>query len=135
MEDSDAVMTRGVLATKAGVNSETIRYYEQVSLLPQPARSPGGHRIYGGEGLRRLRFIRRARELGFSLNQIRDLLNLVDEERLTCAAVLERATDHLQDVKARIADLKRMERTLKSIMDQCSGDSRPECPIIDALLR
>jgi len=127
------IQTRGVLAKRSGVNAETIRYYEKVALLHQPDRSAGGHRIYSEEDYRRLCFVRRCREMGFSLDEIRSLLSLVDGEQVSCERVKSIADDHLRDIQIKIADLQRMEQTLKSISINCSGENVPECPIIDAL--
>ncbi len=135
MNDSTTGMTRGALAAKARVHPETIRYYEKVSLLRHPARSAGGHRIYDGEALRRLRFIRRARELDFSISEIRDLLRLADDDRSMCAGVLNRTADHLADVRRRIARLREAEHVLTSMLEECTGDTGRECPIIAALNR
>src|SRR5881397_3342877 len=104
----------GVLATHTGCNIETIRYYERVGLLPAPARSSGGYRLYGTGHLKRLAFVRRARTLGFSIDEVRTLLSLADERKRPCAEVRVVAETHLKDVHAKIADLKRMERVLKA---------------------
>jgi len=133
MADPHGNLSRGSLAEKAGVNSETIRYYEKIALMPDPPRSEGGHRQYNEKHVRRLHFIRRSRELGFSLNEVRGLLDLVDEAHFTCADVLARTIDHLKDVRRKISDLKKMERTLNKMMGECDGALRPQCPIIDAL--
>jgi len=126
-------LTRGVLAERSGVNAETIRYYESIALMPDPPRSGGGHRVYADSHLQRLCFIRRCREIGFSLDEIRDLLSLVDGEQASCERVKHIADDHLRDIRAKIADLRKMERTLDALSTQCSGDDVPECPIIEAL--
>ena len=122
-----------MLAERSGVNAETIRYYESVALMPEPARSSGGHRVYADSHLQRLCFIRRCREIGFSLDEIRDLLSLVDGAQVSCERVKHIADDHLRDIRAKIADLGKMERTLAALSTQCSGDDVPECPIIEAL--
>src|SRR5438132_12088481 len=96
----------GVLATHTGANIETIRYYERVGLLPTPARSSGGYRMYGTEHLKRLSFVRRARALGFSVAEVRKLLSLADQRRRSCAEVRTVAEAHLDDVQADIADLR-----------------------------
>ncbi len=126
-------LLRGVLAKQSGVNGETIRYYEKIGLMPDPIRSEGGHRLYNDTHLRRLLFIRRCRELGFTLEEIRGLLELVDEGDYTCAEVRDRTTVHLNDVKQKLRDLKKMQRTLKIMVSQCDGGLVPECPIIDTL--
>lgn len=129
----EAGFSRGALAKVTGVNSETIRYYEGIRLMPDPDRSAGGHRIYDRSHLRRLRFIRRCRELGFSLNEVRALLDPVDDGGYTCAEVRHRASIHLEDVTRKIRDLRRMRRTLRTMIASCDGGSIPECPIIDTL--
>jgi MerR family mercuric resistance operon transcriptional regulator len=103
----------GALSKHTGTNIETIRYYERVALLPAPARSSGGYRLYGHDHLKRLNFIRRARTLGFSIGEVRTLLRLADERKRPCAEVRVVAEAHLKDVRAKIADLRRMERVLK----------------------
>jgi MerR family mercuric resistance operon transcriptional regulator len=89
-------LTRGVLSNRTGINAETIRYYEKIELIPEPSRSPGGHRVYEQEHLQRLLFIKRCRELGFSLEEIRGLLNLVDREEVSCERVQHIADEHSQ---------------------------------------
>ena len=126
-------LLRGVLAKQSGVNSETIRYYEKIGLMPDPIRSEGGHRLYNDTHLRRLLFIRRCRELGFTLKEVRGLLELVDEGDYTCAEVRERTIVHLDDVRQKIRDLQKMQRTLKIMVSQCDGGLVAECPIIDTL--
>ncbi len=126
-------MSRGTLATQTGVNSETIRYYEKIGLMPDPIRSTAGHRVYDASHARRLSFVRRSRELGFTLREIRELLELVDGGDYTCAEVRDRTLVHLGDVSNKIRDLQKMQRTLKSMASKCDGGSVPECPIVDAL--
>ena len=126
-------MSRGQLANQAGVNSETIRYYEKIGLMPNPARSAAGHRMYDQSHLKRLSFIRRSRELGFSLQEIHELLQLVDGGDYTCAEVRDRTVVHLDDVSRKIRDLQKMQRTLKSMTSKCDGGLVPDCPIVDAL--
>jgi MerR family mercuric resistance operon transcriptional regulator len=125
--------SRGLLAKQTGVNAETIRYYEKIGLLPGPPRSQGGHRIYDETHLQRLSFIRRGRELGFTLDDIRGLLDLVDTGHYTCAEVRDRTVVHLADVQQKIRDLKNMEHVLKDMVAECERESVPDCPIIDAL--
>jgi len=126
-------MLRGELANQTGVNSETIRYYEKIALMPNPARSAGGHRLYDQSHLKRLSFIRRSRGLGFTLQEIRELLQLVDGGDYTCAEVRDRTVVHLDDVSRKIRDLQKMQRTLKSMASKCDGGLVPDCPIVDAL--
>jgi len=125
--------SRGLLAKKTGVNIETIRYYEKITLLPDPPRSAGGHRIYDQTLLKRLTFIRRCRELGFTIHELRNLLGLVDGGDYSCAEILKSTKAHLEQIRGKIKDLKKMEKTLKTISSKCSGKDVPECPIIDAL--
>lgn len=132
-ETSIKPVTIGTLSKCTGCNIETIRYYERVGLLPPPPRSPGGNRLYGSEHLKRLTFIRRSRELGFTLDEVRTMLSLVDGGAYTCADVQALSTQHLQSVRHKIRDLKTLEKTLAAIVSQCSGDKVPECPIIDVL--
>lgn len=123
----------GELSKQSGCNVETIRYYEQQGLMPDPPRTDGGHRLYGRQMRGRLFFIRRSRELGFTMNEIRELLSLVDREQVSCEKVRSIAEQHLDDIKAKIADLKKMQRTLSDLASRCSGDDVPDCPIIDSL--
>lgn len=127
-------MTRGTIALRAGVKSETVRYYERVGLLPEPQRTPSGHRRYIEQDLRRLAFIRRSRELGFSLEEIRGLLELVDGG-YTCGDVLRRTRAHIENVRDKIHDLQRIEGALECMACECSGEPVPDCPIIDELIR
>lgn len=126
-------LTIGVLSKQTRVNIETIRFYERAGILPKPPRSVGGHRIYGQDQLMRLNFVRRSRELGFSLDEIRGLLQLVDGGRYTCAEVKTITLDHLADVRRKVADLRRLERTLASVAGKCRGGKVPDCPVIEAL--
>ena len=128
-------MQRAQLAQRTGSNLETVRYYEKVGLLPEPPRTVSGYRSYDSTHERRLRFVLRARELGFSLDEIRELLRLVDERDRPCAEARTIAATHLNDVRAKIADLKRMERVLKDVIAQCGDGMMPECPLIETLFR
>lgn len=127
--------TRGVVAARAGVHIETVRYYERIGLLPSPPRSEGGHRIYDEDSLRRLNFVRRCRELGFTLDDVRGLLRLVDGGNYTCGEIEALTSAHLGDVQRKRADLKRLENVLKSMVARCKGGEVPECPVIEALFR
>lgn len=126
-------MPIGVLARESGCKVETIRYYERVGLMPNPARTEGGHRMYSGAQLRRLAFIRRGRELGFTLDAVRILLGLVDGERQTCGEIEVIARGHLDDVRSKIADLRTIETVLADMVAECSGGTVPDCPVVDAL--
>lgn len=125
----------GTLSKGTGCKVETIRYYERAGLLPAPARSPGGYRLYGTEHLKRLAFVRRARALGFSIDEVRRLLDLADHHRRPCAGARRVAASHLEDVRARIADLRAMERVLKETVARCGQGTGPHCPLIEALYR
>ena len=124
----------GELSKRTGCNIETIRYYERISLLPAPPRSAGRYRIYDYADVRRLAFIRRARELGFTLDQVRALLALSENDRQgACTEVRELAARHLGEVRAKIADLRAMERVLADAVKRCAAAELSACPIIDAL--
>jgi MerR family mercuric resistance operon transcriptional regulator len=125
-------LTIGVLSGQTGVNVETIRYYEREGLLPRAPRTAGGHRVFGKAHLRRLFFIRRSRELGFSGTEVRALLRLVDGG-YTCGEVRDLTLRHLADVRAKIADLRRLEQALAAISSKCAGNDLPDCPIVEAL--
>jgi MerR family mercuric resistance operon transcriptional regulator len=126
-------MRRGELAELSGCNIETVRFYEKQRLMPAPPRTAGGHRDYAAEHLGRLIFIRRSRELGFTLDEVRNLLALVDASDWTCAEVRAMTVEHLADVRRKIADLEKLARILEDMAAQCAGGAVPECPIIDAL--
>jgi MerR family mercuric resistance operon transcriptional regulator len=130
---TNAPITRGALAKRFGCHLETVRYYEKIGLLNAPARSQSGYRLYKVDDQRRLRFILRGRELGFSIDELRSLLSLVDSETYTCGEIHDLTVDHLGGVRRKIADLKRLERTLAQISNECIGGAVPECPVIDAL--
>ncbi|BBI65696.1 hypothetical protein HSBAA_PA_2990 (plasmid) [Vreelandella sulfidaeris] len=108
-------LRRGELARRAGCNIETVRYYERIGLMPNPPRSENGFRSYEERHLTRLTFIRRARELGFTLEEVQDLLRLVDGGHYTCAQVQELALRHTDDIQRKINDLHRMQRALKNV--------------------
>ena len=123
----------GKVSAVSGCNIETIRFYEKQGLLLKPGRTQGGHRIYSDEMIDRLMFIRRCRGLGFSMEEIRQLLSLVDGEQVSCERVKAMALDNLQDIRSKIDDLKKMESTLQKLSSQCSGEDVPYCPIIEEL--
>ncbi|MDP3747362.1 MAG: helix-turn-helix domain-containing protein [Phenylobacterium sp.] len=126
-------LTIGRLAAAAGVNLETVRYYERIGLMPLPDRTVGGHRSYRPEHRSHLAFIRRARELGFTLDDIRALLALAEPGRQSCAVVKTIASDHLRNVHAKIADLSRLAGVLEDAVRQCGDGDVPECPVIQVL--
>ena len=123
-----SAMPIGALSRHTGCNIETIRYYERVGLLPAPPRSAGGHRIYGVDHLKRLTFIRRGRQLGFALKDVRGLLALVDGGGHTCDEVQALTLDHLDEVRRKIADLKVMEGVLGDMAAECEGGTVPRLP-------
>lgn len=126
-------LLRAQLARKTGCNLETIRYYEKVELLPAPPRSTNGYRVYPPELVQRLQFILHARDLGFTMEEIRSLLSLTDTGAQTCAEIMVRTETHLGDVRRRIADLQRIERSLSTTLAECTGENVPECAILEAL--
>lgn len=128
-------LLRAQLARETGCNLETIRYYEKVGLLLEPARSANGYRVYAPEFVQRLRFVLRARDLGFTLDEIRSLFLLTDTGTQTCAEIKARTQVHLADVRQKIADMRRIEATLASTLANCSGADVSECPVLDALNR
>ncbi len=123
----------GELSRLTGVNSETIRYYEKIRLVPVPPRSSGGRRVYGAAERRALAFVRRSRNLGFTLDEIRTLLKLGGPERAPCSEVHDLASRHLTDIRSKIADLRRLERVLTETIAKCANGRAPKCPIIEVL--
>lgn len=128
-------MAIGRLSKATGTKVETIRYYERVGLLLPPARSKSGYRLYRVDHLKRLNFVRRARALGFSIDEIRTLLRLADERKRPCAEVRVVAEAHLSDVRAKIADLRAMERVLRETVARCAKGAGSHCPMIETLYR
>lgn len=129
----DEAFPIGELSRRTGVNIETIRYYERIRMVPAPPRTEGGRRVYGAGHVQTLSFIRRARELGFTIEEIRTLLALGGPEKAACADVREIAAKHLEDIRAKIADLKKLERLLARTIDRCEGGTAPECPVLEIL--
>ena len=126
-------MVIGKLSDLTGVNIETIRYYEKIGMLPAPPRTESGRRIYGPAESLILAFIRRSRELGFSLNEVRALLPLRTPEKASCREVREIAARHLEDIRTKLNDLKKLERVLARTVARCSGKAAPDCPVLDIL--
>ena len=124
---------RAELARRTGCSLETIRYYEKIGMMPHPPRTAAGYRVYDEGHVSRLRFILRARDLGFTIEKIHGLLALVDGGDQTCAEVKERTERHLADVRAKIADLKQIEKVLSTTAARCSGDDVPECAVLETL--
>src|SRR5215469_4474612 len=123
----------GQLSELTGVNIETIRYYERTKVLPAPARTASGRRLYRWAEVRTLAFLRRGRELGFSLDDIRALLRLGGPEKASCRDVRNIAAHHLDDIRAKIGDLRKLERLLAKTVAQCTGTTAPDCPVLDIL--
>jgi len=126
-------MAIGALARAAGTKAETIRYYERIGLLPRPPRTAANYRSYGTADLARLSFIRRARALGFSIDQVSALLDLADRRDRSCEAVDALAKEHLETIEAKIADLMALRRELADLIGQCRKGTIAECRILDAL--
>ncbi len=135
MNTTSGWLAIGALSERTGCKVETIRFYEREGLLPTPARSPRGYRLYSKDHLKRLTFIRRARALGFSIDEVRKLLTLADERKRPCAEVRVLAGAHLEDVRAKIADLRAMERVLRDTVARCADGRRANCALIEALYR
>ena len=126
------MMTIGKLAVATGVRIETIRYYERIGLLAAPARSDGGYRLYDGHALRRLKFIRQARMLDFSLAEVGKFFQMIAGDA-RCEEVKSLTEQHLLAVRAKIADLQQLEMALEEMSSGCAGGALSECPIIDRL--
>jgi len=126
-------MRIGQLSKETDCKIETVRYYEKIGLMPEPPRTEGGYRIYDKDGLKRLLFIRRSRKLGFAIEEIRALLRLVDGGGYSCSDIKEIALEHINSIHQKILYLNRLEKSLSRIASRCSGNTAPECPIIDAL--
>jgi len=123
----------GELSKHSGVNIETIRYYERIKMLPPPPRTANGRRVYGPADQRTLAFIRRSRDLGFTLEEIRALLALGGPERASCADVHKIASAHLASVRSKLSDLIKLEAILAGTVAQCSEGATPDCPVLDIL--
>lgn len=127
-------MTRGELARRGGVNFETIRYYEGRGLIPKAARSAAGYRLYSAETVRRVRFIQRAQDLGFTLREIQELLALRASPRARCGKVYARAEAKVAQIAEKINALRAMRQALRKLMTACAaGERGPSCPILEAL--
>ena len=125
----------GEMSRKTGVHIETIRYYERIGLMPKPDRTIGGNRQFNYNQLKRLSFVKKCRDLGFSLDEIRALLKMVDRDDFTCAEVHDMTMSHIANIERKLTDLKRLNRSLKEMSVQCSKGHLPECPIIETLYK
>lgn len=123
----------GEAAAQSGVSAKMVRHYEALGLLPAVERTDAGYRVYGEADVHTLRFIRRARDLGFSMSEIRELLKLWQNKRRASSEVKRIAQAHVAELEARIAALESMKRTLERLASCCHGDQRPECPILEGL--
>jgi DNA-binding transcriptional MerR regulator len=126
-------LTIGDLSKAKNTKVETVRYYERIGLFPTPTRSAANYRTYGAAELGRLSFIRRARDLGFSLDQVRALLSLSDDRTCDCAGIDHIANEHLREVDRKLADLAALRRELKAVINSCNGGTVAECRIVEAL--
>ncbi len=126
-------MTIGQASRACGVAAKTIRYYEEVGLIPSAQRSANGYRHYYQRDVDSLRFVHRARHLGFSLEDIAALLALWSDRNRASADVRTLASKHLEEIDRRISQMKTMRKALRHLIDRCHGDGRPECPILDEL--
>lgn len=123
----------GQAARRSGISAKMVRHYESLGLLPRVTRTGSGYRQYGEADVRQLRFIRRARDLGFSLDEITELLGLWSNRGRASASVKRIAQRHVDELTARIASLQAMQRSLQELLHDCHGDERPDCPILDDL--
>lgn len=123
----------GVAAQRAGVSARMVRHYEALGLLPGVARTDSGYRQYTAADVHTLQFIRRARDLGFSMDEIAELLALWRNRRRSSASVRRIAQAHIEDLDQRIAAMQAMQRSLQALVACCQGDDRPDCPILDDL--
>ncbi|MEG0001953.1 MAG: Cu(I)-responsive transcriptional regulator [Comamonas sp.] len=123
----------GEAARRAGVSARMLRHYESLGLLPQVARSDSGYRQYSAADVHVLRFIRRSRDLGFSIEEITTLLGLWQDQERTSASVKQIAQAHIDSLSERIAAMQAMQRSLQTLVQCCHGDDRPDCPILDDL--
>lgn len=126
-------MNIGELAKASGISAKLIRYYESIGLIPPAARAETGYRIYTGEDVHTLRFIKRSRNLGFSIPEIQLLLGLWRNKSRSSSEVKQLALRHVSELEARMAEIQEMVNTLKNLASHCHGDQRPDCPILDDL--
>jgi Cu(I)-responsive transcriptional regulator len=130
----EGIMNIGEAADTTGVPAKTIRYYESAGLL-RPARSEGNYRVYGEREIQMLRFIQKARRLGFSVKEVENLLLLWQDKHRTSVQVRALAAAHIEEIDRKLDELKRIRETLQTLVHRCHGDERPDCPIIEELAR
>jgi len=128
-------MNIGEVAAETGITSKSIRYYESIGLIPEAHRTGGGYRQYSDKDVQTLHFIRRARNLGFTVGEVEELLSLYRDRNRASADVREIAIRHITDLDKKVAELEGMRATLTHLVDKCHGDERPDCPILDDLAR
>lgn len=126
-------MNIGQAADRSGVPAKTIRYYESIGLIPEAGRTASGYRAYGRKDVETLRFVQRARSLGFSVRDVGNLLALWRDRSRASAEVKRVAMDHIGEIERKIAELEAMRRTLLELTQRCHGDDRPDCPILEEL--
>ena len=132
--EAATIMKTSEVADRAGVNLQTVRYYERRGLIPEPPRSDAGYRQYDADDVARIRFIKRAQELGFSLDEIEALLSLRAESGTSSRHVKRHAEAKIADIEEKIRDLERMKRTLEELAERCTGEgSVADCPILHAI--
>lgn len=126
-------MNIGEVSKAVGISAKMIRYYEEIGLIPAAQRTAAGYRVYAPADVHRLGFVRRARDLGFSMDEITDLLSLWNDKSRQSADVKHLAQAHIAELESRIDNLRQMAGTLQTLIDCCAGDERPDCPILDSL--
>ena len=128
-------MQIGEAAAQSGVSAKMIRYYKEIGLVPRSARQPQGYRDYDDRDVNRLRFVARARDLGFSIKEIAELLRLYSDRRRSSADVKRIALRHVAELETKIRAMRQLKHTIQQLADRCHGDQRPDCPILDDLAR
>ena len=131
----DGLLNIGEAARASGVSAKMIRHYEEIGLIPRVARTAAGYRVYREADVHLRRFVKRARDLGFTMKEIEKLLGLWNDRRRASADVKRLAAAHIADLERKIAELEAMRRTLVELSSHCHGDHRPDCPILDDLSR
>ena len=131
--DTNQPLNIGDASAASGVSAKMIRHYEEIGLIPKASRTPAGYRLYAARDVHVLRFVRRARDLGFSMMQIQKLLGLWGDRRRASADVKKVALRHIEDLDHKIAELQKMRASLAELARHCHGNHRPECPILDDL--
>lgn len=128
-------MNIGEVAAETGITSKSIRYYESIGLIPEAQRTDGGYRQYSDKDVQTLHFVRRARNLGFTVGEVEELLSLYRDRNRASADVRDIAIKHITDLDKKVAELEGMRATLTHLVEKCHGDDRPDCPILDDLAR